>query len=355
MTRRASHVDENKPARERAGTEEVVPQRVEREALGAPSMHAGSVLALQRSAGNHAVSQLLRAHAGGHTLARAGDPEGMMVDHAKNAPTKMTFHHIIPENKLEKLWDKIDEQGHFKHIKTGLQAVTTRGLAQFDHAAKANIKRDLNAEVKDLVGKWEDEKFEEIVAEAKLGTSNNTDITKKFFPGIEKSEHEFHFNFRGIVSIFNRHFKILGESSTAKISATVNKERDEELLADGDAKTAVKKLIMWMPGNIHRGPTTRFTPKDGANWKEDLDDGGDKFESAAKKVVSPTQFTTVDSLNKAIDKYLATPDDTGLLADVSKYLDEMKAYSMTEYNPDQWEEVERGTSKKNTKKAWTFK
>src|SRR5262245_3779400 len=71
---------------------------------------AGSLRELQRSIGNHAVAALARARRpaagqpGGRavTIQRAGDPEGLMKEHHAS---KFTYHHIIPENKLEAFWD----------------------------------------------------------------------------------------------------------------------------------------------------------------------------------------------------------------------------------------------------------
>jgi hypothetical protein len=240
-------------------------------------------------------------------------------------------------------------------MKSGIQAVTERGLSQFDSAAQANVTKLLTSTIDDLLGegkKWPKPDVAAIVAEGKAG-AKSADIVEKFFPGMAE-DGELKGDYKALVDGFNRHFKVIGTSSASAISATANPEADKDFLADEKAKEAIEKFIRWMPGNIHRGPSKRFTEKeDGELWNADLDDGGDKFESAAKKVVSAPQFKTLETLNAAIDSYLAAPDETTHLATISTCLDQMKAYSMTEYNKDQWAEVERGVGKKK-KKKWTF-
>lgn len=99
-----------------------------------------------------------------------------------------------------------------------------------------------------------------------------------------------------------------------------------------------------MPGNIHRGPSKRLTPGDAA-FDKDLDDGGDSFEEAAKQVISPEHFATIKSLDQKIDAYLGNPSDTSVLPDPGKLLEKMKAFSVTDYKPENWEEMNVGTKR----------
>jgi hypothetical protein len=281
-------------------------------------------------------------------LQRAGDPEGLMKEHHASG---FTYHHIIPENKLHTLWDLLSKNNHLARLQTGLKSVTKRGLEQFNEAGLSNIKLDLKKEISEIVNDWSDEKYEEIMAEACAGKSSEL-LANQFFPGLEKDTHEFHSSYRNIINIFNKRFKVMGQTTGDKITSTVGAD-GSEYLGDDSAKETVQKLLMWMPGNIHRGPSKRFTPKD-KGFDKDLDDGGDSFEEAAKQIISSTQFETVQSLNTNIDKYVVNPSDTSVLATIGNLLDQMKSFSVTDYDASQWEEVTIGP-KKSAKTAWRFK
>src|SRR5436309_11624400 len=111
---------------------------------------------------------------------------------------------------------------------------------------------------------------------------------------------------------------------------------------------------MWMPGNIHRGPNKRLTPKDKGAFDKDLDDGGDEFEEGAKNVIGADQFQTLSALNAAIDTYLKMPDETDILATIASLLDKMKSYSVKDFDEAEWEEVTAGPPKAR-KTAWRLK
>lgn len=321
---------------------------------------AGSLRDMQQTIGNRALGTLLRAQrpvagqpgGGGWALQRAGDPEGLMKEHHASA---FTYHHIIPENKLEEFWEALSEHGHLALIQTGLKSVTKRGLEQFNEAALSNIKLDLNKEIPEIAGSWGEQEFANILKDAKAGGTNE-ELTKKHFPGLDDPTHKYHSSYRNIVNIFNKRFKLLAQTTESATTATVNAE-GEKYLADKDAKNAVHQLLMWMPGNIHRGPSRRFTPKDKGMWNKDLDDGGEKFEEAAKLIIPAVQFETVSKLNAAIDTYIKAPDSTEILSTTAALLDDMKSYSVKDYDASQWEEVTRpGPTKKSPPKtAYTFK
>ena len=319
----------------------------------------GTLPELQQSIGNRAVARLLRAPrpaagqpgSGAAKLQRAGDPQGLMKEHHAS---KFTYHHIIPENKLLAFWNKLKAKGHLPLIQTGLKSVTTRGLAQFDEAALSNIKLDLNKEIKPVVESWDESKFKEVLADGKLGGSSEA-LAKKFFPGIEEPGNFYNSSYRPIIDIFNKRFKLVAETSTAAIAATVGAEGDG-YLADEHAAAGVEQLLMWMPGNIHRGPSTRFQPDDKGMHHKDLDDGGKEFEEAAKLIISDVQFQTVKALDDAISRYNKPSGDTEDLKTVPALLDAMKSYSVHDYDETEWvEETRQSTNKKTTKKAWTFK
>lgn len=353
MTRKGNHVVGREASARRTGSR-LASQSATRTGDAPP---ARLLRDLQQSIGNRAVGAALRARrpsagqptGGGGTLQRAGDPEGLMKEHHKSG---FTYHHIIPENKLEKFWKAVSEKGHLAEIQPGLKSVTERGLAQFNEAALSNLKLDLKKEIPEIAGSWDDEKFVAILKDAKAGGMTSAEMAKKHFPGIEESSHPQNSSYQPIINIFNKRFKVMAQTTESKMTAAVA-TKDNGYLGDEEAKKAVHQLLMWMPGNIHRGPSTRFTPKDKGLWDKELDDGGDEFEEAAKLIISPTQFQTLTKLNTAIDTYLKTPS-TEVLATVASLLDEMKSYSVKDYDASQWVEVTR-TVKKTKKTAYTFK
>jgi hypothetical protein len=359
-------VKEALPARTRgnhdAGDRESAPaedmladRRVARQDAGTDAGNDSGLVRRQTAVGaaigaSPRVAQLARIAqlAVGSVVQRAGDPEGLMPEHHA---TNFTYHHIIPENKLHKLWETLEEHQHTSLLKAGLKSVASRGIDQLKSAALGNIKLDLKKEINEVVGTWDDDKYKAIVDEAVEGSNSET-LVNKYFPGLEKSTHEYHSSYLPIKASFNKRFKVLGQTKGSDVAKSVGAD-GAGFLADGAAKTAVNQLLMWMPGNIHRGPSKRFTPKD-SGWKKALDDGGDGFEDAAAKIISGGQFATLKSLNEKIDAYLGDPTSTAPLTDIGTLLDAMKSYSVTEYNPDQWVEATEG-AKKSAKKAWRFK
>jgi hypothetical protein len=326
-------------------TEDLKIRTPRREADAALAPQAQLLLQRQQSLGNRGVTELLR---GRRSLQRAGDPQGLMKEHHAS---NFTYHHIIPENKLKDFWKKLQAKGHLKLVQAGLRSVTTRGLAQYDEAALSNVKLDLNKEINEVTKDWKEEKFKELVAEGKTGGTSEA-LAKKYFPGIEVPDNEFHSSYRPIVNIFNKRFKLTAETSVDAIAEAVNSQ-DGGFMKDDKAAAGVQQLLMWMPGNIHRGPSKRFVPGD-EGFDKTLDDGGDTFEEAAKLIISAKQYETVSSLNTAIDTYIGDPDKTDILGTVATLLDDMKAYSVKDYDPSEWEEVTLGPKKKQ-KKAWRFK
>ncbi len=284
----------------------------------------------------HAISRIF----GASVVQRAGDPEGLMPEHHASG---FTYHHIIPENKLHSLWETLESKDHTRLLKGGLGSVVDRGLDQLKSAALGNITLDLKKEIGEVTGSWESSKFEAIVADAIAGKSPEQ-LADTHFPGLKDPSHEYHGSYLPIKTIFNKRFKVIGESTGKNVTDTVAAEEDA-FMADANAKAVVNKLLMWMPGNIHRGPSKRVTPGDAA-FDKDLDDGGDSFEEAAKQVISPEHFATIKSLDQKIDAYLGNPSDTSVLPDLGKLLEKMKAFSVTDYKPENWEEVNVGTKKK---------
>ncbi len=324
--------------------------RVARRGAQADMVHRSPRSVTQR----RAITQVF----GAAVVQRAGDPEGLMPEHHASG---FTYHHIIPENKLHKLWETLEDKNHTKELKGGLGHVVERGLGQLKSAATGNIKRDLRKEIGEIANGWADEKFDAIVNDAIAGASPDA-LTAKYFPGLEDKQHEYHSSYLNIKTIFNKRFKVIGESTGEDVKGTVAADGGE-FLADAGAKAVVNKLLMWMPGNIHRGPSKRFVPGD-TGFDKDLDDGGDAFEEAAKQVIPPKQFETVKELDEKIDVYLGNPSGTAALPRIGELLEAMKAYSVTDYDLANWEEVTLGGTNAETKgkkkqetgkKAWRLK
>lgn len=299
------------------------------------------VLQLQRALGNSATMAYLRR--GSASVQRAGDPEGMMKYHHAGG---FTYHHIIPENKLHDFWGNLEENDHFVHVKAGLGAVVERGMAQLKEVGTINVKNELKKEIPELVGEWADSKFETIAAESIAGSSPDAVITKHM-PELKQPDHDLSGSLNPVKTILNKAFKVIGQSKDTDVTGTLASE--DKFMEDAEAKNVIEKMVMWMPGNIHRGPSSRFTPKDNG-FDKDLDDGGSTFEEAAKQVISSDQYKTISDLNAKIDIYNGDTTNTDVLAEIGVLLNTMKNYSMTDYNADNWEQKKVGK-----KTAWRLK
>ena len=79
------------------------------------------------------------------TVQRAGDPEGLMKTHS--VPNlKLTNHHIIPENKLHKLWKALVKKKHVRYLTSGLKSVVEKGYKQLDITIPFNARLVLHQE-----------------------------------------------------------------------------------------------------------------------------------------------------------------------------------------------------------------
>lgn len=299
------------------------------------------VLQLQRTLGNSATMAYLRR--GSAAVQRAGDPEGMMKYHHAGG---FTYHHIIPENKLHDFWGNLESNKHFVHVKAGLGAVVTRGMAQLKEVGTINVKNELKKEVNELVGTWADSKFETIAAESIAGASPDA-IIDKHMPELKIPDHELSGSLTPVKTILNKAFKVIGQSKDSDVTGTLGSV--DKFMEDAEAKNVIEKMVMWMPGNIHRGPSSRFTPKD-KGFDKDIDDGGSAFEEAAKQVISSAQYKTVSDLNAKIDQYNGDTSDTAVLAEIGTLLGTMQNYAVTDYDVANW--VQRKEGKKT---AWGLK
>lgn len=64
-----------------------------------------------------------------------------------------------------------------------------------------------------------------------------------------------------------------------------------------------ENFFFWWPGNLHHGPRSRLDPNS-PRFEPDLDDGGEGFEEAAKRVVPETQFKLLKAVDTGIDDYV---------------------------------------------------
>jgi hypothetical protein len=148
------------------------------------------LLALQQSAGNAATARMVaRLRAQTLAVARAGDPESLMQDHANVVGTPpMTNHHIIPENQIHDFWDALMLQpDHMVVLTTGLEQVIATGFGQLKRVAgRPNLRRRLLDVVPQHQLVWEP-KLDKILDDLLAGTDPGA-VADAQIPGLTPTE-----------------------------------------------------------------------------------------------------------------------------------------------------------------------
>jgi hypothetical protein len=330
----------------------------------------------QRTAGNQALARRLsRPERQG--LLRAGDPAGMMKDHPggpgqEGDPPDYTYHHIIPENMLHAFWVAVEkDDAHLGALEDPLAAMVGRGYRQMRFAAKHSLTVRLGAQLSDrnlsagqiaalaegavarLLPEGEgaeptgfDEEVERIVAASGAGGLEAMALTNL--------KRGLRTDLSSVVEAIDRE----GPQSEATVT--------EAPLEAGPQREITEHMLMWMPGNIHHGPTSkkRRNPKS-QGFDADRDDGGDTFEVAARHLIPAEQYATLQELSGLLKDYVdaakpAAPtqgkgrrgkgaaasaqappakDPAVLVARIGELIEALTAFSVTEWAAvkDRWE------------------
>jgi hypothetical protein len=283
----------------------------------------------------------------------AGAYEGRMAKHDTygdsytmdgKKKSEFTYHHVIPENKillvLDKIAEVVDKDDQVKNLKEG---IANHAKAQFDEAMVKDTAFYLTNEIKNY------NTAPPITVEAdearKIITAEHTD--------------------RGaLITAFQDMLGAkLGKLEATTDEAVLTERKDlaakfkEKAFEELIAKNAISGIddkfeegAIWMPGNIHRGPkgSYRLDPKNNKQFKEWQDDGGDSFEKAAANLVSVDHFAKLWALNAEMDKMIGmdVPEKSeeekvkafrDQAAAVLTLMDQIRKLGMTQFDESQWE------------------
>lgn len=101
-----------------------------------------------------------------------------------------------------------------------------------------------------------------------------------------------------------------------------------------------KDSVEWLPGNLHRGPSSRRRLSGGVGWNELLDDGGDKFEKSAQNLVKANHYQALEQLQVTLEAFLNESDPAAQLTAAETAVGEMvniQAYGLTNFDRDRWQ------------------
>lgn len=228
--------------------------------------------------GQFAVAQLIGADgSSGGSVEHQGLLANTGTTRIGGANVQMTYHHVIPRNKLSTFWSRVVTNRQVKHLVSGLTTAVDNAYERGGATATA---------------------FQD---------NNGTEITKKQVT------------------------KLIGDlGKKTRTNQAINLSADEQ--ARGDL---LERIFQWMPGNIHRGPSLRMSiTAQGAD--PERDDGGDQFEVSAKHVIPEDKYTDLKSMDALIDKYIADNKAEHLIK-ISPLVQAISGQtSPYPYHPDNW-------------------
>lgn len=110
--------------------------------------------------------------------------------------------------------------------------------------------------------------------------------------------------------------------------------------------------ILWNPGNLHRGPTSRLHPEEDG-YDKSLDDGGDDFEESVAHILSPAHYLLLDNLRKHLAD-LTTHKSPEAIKTVLEEVATLQRIGLTNYKEKQWELVPKSSKWKSTGPRYRF-
>lgn len=110
--------------------------------------------------------------------------------------------------------------------------------------------------------------------------------------------------------------------------------------------------ILWNPGNIHRGPSSRLYPKEDG-YDKSLDDGGDDFEESVVHILSPAHYLLLDNLRKHLAD-LTIHKSPEAIKTVLEEVATLQRIGLTNYKEKQWELVPQSSKWKSTGPRYRF-
>jgi hypothetical protein len=252
--------------------------------------------ALNRGPGVTRVAQLTAAL---HPVQRLNAQGGAMVSVDQNRevfvqsdvaanfryalPAPMTYHHVIPRNKLATFWNAVQANGELAHLSPAIDSLISRAIARIHDTP------DLAAH------------------------SAVLDVQ-----GVEQDHSQ-------LMAVMKR----MGAS--------------QQLTAvEAEGANVIEKIYQWWPANIHHGPTARTHDLD-----PEQDDGGDSFEIAARHVLPADQYNKLKKLDEAMDSYQresAKPRVKTLKTIKGLIVQLSSVTNVQAYDAARWRQESRGTN-----------
>jgi hypothetical protein len=256
---------------------------LEREAdvMGAKALGIQSendLACLSQNKANTGAVQLLKVDA---TSTGSVEHTGLLVNtgatRVAGNNVNMTYHHIIPRNKLSTFWTRVVAKRHVKHLALGLTTAVAKAYERGGATATA---------FQDNAGQQIEKKH-----------------VNKLIDNLSKQKRK---------------------EKAIKLSP---KEQTRGELFE--------RVFQWMPGNIHRGPTTRISiTAQGAD--PERDDGGNQFEISARHLIPADKYEDLLAMNTHIDNYIANNKDEDLIK-ISPIVGSLASQtSVYAFNPAKW-------------------
>ena len=210
-------------------------------------------------------------------------------------PDKMTYHHIIPRNKLGLFWSHAKNRGELSYL--------SKAMSVLIYQAENRIKST---------------------------------------PGLEKSTaFEIHGNKQSAQDLNRIMSKIRPESLDSDLSSQdqITKQRKE---TQKEGETIIQTIFQWWPANIHHGPTDRPT-----SINPETDDGGNSFEISAKHLIPSKVYDDLFRMNELLDIYIGNPSSGGpVVKKIGKIIKRLSTITdIHPYNSEKWIQIEEGDLK----------
>lgn len=201
-------------------------------------------------------------------------------------PANMTYHHVIPRNKLAAFWNSVQSNGELAYLTTAIDSLFQQAISRI-------------ADTPDL--------------------KQHSTVLQ-----IEREEETRDMNRDELMEIMEKMGK--GNQLTA---------------AEVEGANIIEKIYQWWPANIHHGPTDRPT-----YVEPEEDDGGDHFEVSAKHVLPTDQYNKLKKLNRLMDTYSQQRGKPRIntLKNIKGLIIQLSTITRIQaFDPKKWYQVPSGT------------
>jgi hypothetical protein len=194
-----------------------------------------------------------------YTIATVDAPGDLLPAANAGAPPGMTFayHHVIAKNRLRDFWNAAANNDELKNANftSFMTTLIEKTYERFPQGGSGgNVRTTLPAALQDSNG-----------------------------VGIVKGQMEALFD-----AVSNQ--RVL---TTEQVPRWANE--------------VIERMLIWAPGNLHKGPSLRINPNM-PGWDQRWDDGGDNFEHAANLVLDQPTFGLLSAIEADMATYIGSHD-----------------------------------------------